>query len=481
MDATKLALIVGVFVFAMMIPACEPPSNFRVDPSGRAPEARARTEVAEPWVNAPIVSFIDPGLEAAIRSATGVLTRDITTVDLEAMTFLDASSRGITDLEGIQYCIGLEWLELGDNELADISRIADLSLLRSLNLRDNQISDIGALSELPYLWLLDLSRNPIVDMMPLVRNEEFGDGDRIVLQGSRPEAQATQAIEDLKQRGVGVLYAAFSVVTFPDPGLDSAIREAIGKLTGDILDIYLVGLVFLDANNRNISSLEGIRHCADLEKLLLRGSGIADLAPLLSLDELQWLDLSDNEYVDFGVLSRLSQLTELWLAGNEIVDISALKGLTNLRTLYLSDNNIVDIAALSELTNLWLLGLEDNRIVDISELSGLANLEMLILGNNDISDINALATLPNLRQLYLNQNRLDDISVLEGLIDLKTVDLSMNHIADIQMLVDNPGITSMDWVDLRHNDLDLSRRSPDKLNIESLEGRGVYVDFYPQN
>ena len=151
MDATKLALIVGVFVFAMMIPACEQSPNFRVDPSGRAPEARARTEVAEPWVNAPIVSLVDPGLEAAVRSATGVLTRDITTVDLETMTFLDASSRGITDLEGIQYCAGLEWLELGNNELTDVSQIADLPQLRSLNLRDNQISDIGALSELPHL------------------------------------------------------------------------------------------------------------------------------------------------------------------------------------------------------------------------------------------------------------------------------------------------------------------------------------------
>ena len=481
MDATKLALIVGVLVFAMLIPACEPSSNFLVAPSDSPPEARARTEVEEPWVNAPIVSFVDPGLEAAVRSAIGVLTRDITTVDLDAMTFLDASDRGIVDLEGIQHCVGLEWLELGDNELTDISRMADLPQLRSLNLRDNQISDIGVLSGLPHLWLLDLSRNPIVDMTPLVRNEEFGSGDRIVLQESQPDAQAAQAIEELKQRGVGVLYAASSVVTFPDPGLDAAIREAIGKLAGDILDIHLVGLTFLDANSRNISSLEGIRHCADLEKLLLRGCAIADLAPLLSLDELQWLDLSDNKHVDFGVLSRLSQLTELWLAGNEIVDISALKGLTNLRTLYLSDNNIVDIAALSGLTNLWLLGLEDNCIVDICELSGLANLEMLILGNNDISDINALATLPNLRYLYLNHNRLDDISVLEGLIDLKTVALSMNHIADIQMLVDNPGITSMDWVDLRHNDLDLSRRSPDKLNIESLEDRGVYIDFYPQN
>jgi hypothetical protein len=67
------------------------------------------------------------------------------------------------------------------------------------------------------------------------------------------------------------------------------------------------------------------------------------------------------------------------------------------------------------------------------------------------------------------------------LINLTGLWLDSNQVSDISPLVNNPGIDSDDIVDLRNNYLDLTPGSLDMLDIEALQGRGVDVDFDPQN
>jgi hypothetical protein len=57
---------------------------------------------------------------------------------------------------------------------------------------------------------------------------------------------------------------AEEVVTFPAPNLEAAIREAIGKPTGAILQSDLVGLTTLNANTRSVTDLTGLEHCTSL-------------------------------------------------------------------------------------------------------------------------------------------------------------------------------------------------------------------------
>ena len=223
------------------------------------------------------------------------------------------------------------------------------------------------------------------------------------------------------------------VVNFPDSGLEAAVRDAIGKPTGDIHNTNLIGLTYLSASFWDIVNLEGIQHCVDLTELKLYHNQIVDISPL----------------------SGLTNLTKLYLGFNEIVDINALSGLTNLTRLVLYWNEIVDISALSNLTNLTLLSLSSNQIVDIRVLSGLTNLTELYMHRNKIVDISALSNLTNLTLLYL----------------------SSNQIVDIVPLVNNAGIDSGDDVDLSYNQLLLQSGSPDMLDIEALQRRGVNVLF----
>ncbi|MFC2108177.1 hypothetical protein ACFLS5_01825, partial [Candidatus Bipolaricaulota bacterium] len=76
--------------------------------------------------SAVVVNFPDPGLEAAIRDKIGIPTGDIQDTDLTGVTYLHASDRGISNLDGIQHCVDLEELYLGYNEIVNISDLSGL-------------------------------------------------------------------------------------------------------------------------------------------------------------------------------------------------------------------------------------------------------------------------------------------------------------------------------------------------------------------
>ena len=476
-----------------------------------------------------VVSFPDPGLEAAIRDAIGKPTGDILDTDLVGLWFLDAWNRGISNLEGIQYCTdlmnlsldsnqivdisplsgltnltglylstnqivdisplsgltdleylylstnqivnitalsgltNLTWLLLSTNQIVDITALSGLTSLTELSLGLNQIVDISPLSSLTDLEYLYLSTNQILDLAPLVGNAGIGSGDDVDVRWNHlclaPGLGDMEDINTLLGRGVNIVYTpqTLCVVNFPDPGLEEAIRDAIGKPTGDILDSDLVGLTVLTACNWSISNLEGIQYCTDLAEL----------------------DLDDNQIVEISELSGLTNLGYLWLSENQIVDISALSDLSNLMYLYLYNNQIVDISALSGLTNLTDLWLHYNQIVDISALSGLTDLTELYLYNNQIVDISAVSSLTNLMYLRLYNNQIVDISALSGLTNLSDLRLDNNQIVDLAPLVSNAGIGSGDSLDVRWNHLCLAPGLGDIEDINTLLGR-VIILYTPQ-
>ena len=276
------------------------------------------------------------------------------------------------------------------------------------------------------------------------------------------------------------LSALAGIVDFPDPGLEAAIRDAIGKPTGDILDTDLDGLMSLDASNRSISNLEGIQYCTDLMQLLLNTNHIGGISALSGLTNLTLLDLGSNQIVDISPLSGLTSLVILILDFNQITDISALAGMANLRTLWLDDNAISDFSTLSGLVDLLALTLNSNSITDISFLSTLSSLTELWLSRNSITDIGALAGLSNLIRLQLFGNEIVDISALSGLTNLTWLRFRSNQVVDLTPLVGNAGIGSGDDVDVRWNHLDLTPGSTDMQDIDILLGRGVSLEYDPQ-
>ena len=61
----------------------------------------------------------------------------------EGVTSLDASMRMITDLTGLEYCVNLTTLNLGANQISDISPLVENSRLSdgdTIDLRGNPLS-----------------------------------------------------------------------------------------------------------------------------------------------------------------------------------------------------------------------------------------------------------------------------------------------------------------------------------------------------
>jgi internalin A len=241
------------------------------------------------------------------------------------------------------------------------------------------------------------------------------------------------------------------VVVFPDPGLDAAVRETIGKPAGDITDADLIGLTILDASARGISNLSGLEHCTNLSSLYLFSNQITDISALSGLTNLTVLSLYTNQISDISALAGLANLTYLELNANQVHDIRALTGLTNLTYLDLTDNQISDISALSGLVNLTTLDMAVNQIGDISALAGLASLTFLFLGMNQIHDIGALTGLANLTDLDLSMNQISDISALAGLSNLTKLYVFDNQIGDISAL---SGLSSLIVLELGFNQIE---------------------------
>jgi len=119
---------------------------------------------------------------------------------------------------------------------------------------------------------------------------------------------------------------AYEVVTFPDPCLEWAIRDAIGKPTGDIYRSDLEGLwEFFQNSGSCITDITGLEYCINLIRLAL------------------W---SNPELSDISPLSNLPYLAALWLDMNQISDISPLANLTTLDYLSLRHNQISDVKPL---------------------------------------------------------------------------------------------------------------------------------------
>lgn len=95
-----------------------------------------------------VVTIPDAELLRAVRGALGRPTGDLTCLDVALLTRLEHDNGGITNLEGLQYAVNLSHISLHDNDVADVSPLADLTSLLFLNLNVNEVTDVGPLRNL---------------------------------------------------------------------------------------------------------------------------------------------------------------------------------------------------------------------------------------------------------------------------------------------------------------------------------------------
>jgi len=207
---------------------------------------------------------------------------------------------------------------------------------------------------------------------------------------------------------VQAVAGAGTVVSFPDAGLETAIRAAIGRPSGEIYDTDLTGLNQLKAPFASISDLSGIGYCTGLVAVDLVGNPLSDLTPLQSLTQLSNLRVADCGLVSLSGLSGLVNIEVLDISNNLVSDLGALENLTLLKHLYANDNQIADLSGLEALPNLYVLLLDRNDISDISPLTSNS-----ALGANDL--------------IRLEENPLLNVTICEDVAALKARGVTVLH------------------------------------------------------
>ena len=79
-----------------------------------------------------IVNIPDEYLKEAIKSKLNISSEDITIGDMYNLTELNVMGQGISNLEGLQYAKNLESLNLGYNQINDLSKLKNLKKLSNL-------------------------------------------------------------------------------------------------------------------------------------------------------------------------------------------------------------------------------------------------------------------------------------------------------------------------------------------------------------
>ncbi|MEE8575695.1 MAG: hypothetical protein V3T31_00435, partial [candidate division Zixibacteria bacterium] len=244
-----------------------------------------------------------------------------------------------------------------------------------------------------------------------------------------------------------------SIVTFPDPGLEAAIRDEIPKPTGDIYLSEVLLIDSLNAETRNIADLTGLQVLVNLNRLELMGNQITDLTPLMPLSSLTILDLYNNLVTELTPLSSLGSLTYLRLGANQVSNVTPLSVLTSLNTLMISSGQIVNIGPLSTLVNLTYLRLDYNDIVDLSPIGLLPNLTQLHMFGNQITNLLPIVNLTTLTHLGLGDNQISNLAPLTSLPNLNRLFIWDNSVTDLSVLVNHTGIATGDHIYVATNPL----------------------------
>ncbi|MEG2893304.1 MAG: leucine-rich repeat domain-containing protein, partial [Clostridium sp.] len=283
------------------------------------------------------VKFEDKGLELRVRRELYNYKDKIYAIDCESVEELYNydGSKPIESIEGLQYFKNLKNLNLGHQNIKDLSPLKGLNKIERLNISYNRKNtNYNSISGLKSLKILDI---------------EYCN------------------IDDLK-----FLY-----------GLDKLeeINININPVSNVEVLNQLENLKIINAGNCNIKRIK-IDRLRNLEELNLSGNEVSDLNQLQQLQKIKKLNLSRNPIEKIEMLKNLKTLNSLYIDECKIKDISPVKGLDQLEYLYLSKNMIDDISSIGNLKKLKYLYMNNNNIENLQPIEKMINLEHLDIGYN---------------------------------------------------------------------------------------------------
>ena len=171
----------------------------------------------------------------------------------------------------------------------------------------------------------------------------------------------------------------------------------------------------LNLDRRELTQMPLLEGEERLRLLNYQHNFIVKIENLLSLPNLIFLDLYNNQIKEINSLHTVQTLRVLMLGKNLIEKIRNLNSLNKLDVLDLHSNKISKIENISHLQELRVLNLANNQISQVENLEGLLALTELNLRRNVIEQVKSINNLPKLQRLFLSNNKLEKFESIECL------------------------------------------------------------------
>jgi len=197
--------------------------------------------------------------------------------------------------------------------------------------------------------------------------------------------------------------------------------------------------IFNLKDNKEIEDISPLLSITNLESIELELLDSADISTLTILTQLKKLKISVANIDDFKVLTKLHNLKSLTICSDKLVNLIFLSQLINLEELKLQTPNNSNYKVLPKLNKLKSLTIFSSKIDNLIFLNQLINLEELSLQTPRVSNYYPLVLLKKLKKLGVSGAIMDELPKLDSLVVLEELYLSntpTNDFSDISNIQD---------------------------------------------
>ncbi|EAG3835280.1 LPXTG cell wall anchor domain-containing protein [Listeria monocytogenes] len=396
--------------------------------------------------------FPDAALATVIaKAATGSedITQEVSQTDLNKITSLTATSKGIVDLTGIDLLSKLTSLSISGNQITDISALNGLVNLSNLNVSNNKITsfNLNANSNLPMLSAVDIRSNNL---------KNINVQDQPKLWTFKCDTGSSSELTEVTLKNLPTLIVAGNgssayqndIVFSSTPGLSKVILENLPSISSSVrLDRCAIEelvinnlpkVSMVNISNNKITTLEGLENLSAVNTLYVSENLVTEIESMHAFPKLQKLELGWNALT------------------NVVMDQVTAEKFPLLRTMNVRGNNLIKIN-IQDQPKLWTFECDTGSSSELTEVT-LKNLPILIAvgnGSSAYQDHIVFSSTPGLSKVILenlpstsSEVKLDHCAIEELVINnlpkVSVVIISYNKITTLEGLENLSAVSKID-------------------------------------
>ncbi|EAH4026811.1 LPXTG cell wall anchor domain-containing protein [Listeria monocytogenes] len=396
--------------------------------------------------------FPDAALATVIaKAATGSedITQEVSQTDLNKITSLTATSKGIVDLTGIDLLSKLTSLSISGNQITDISALNGLVNLSNLNVSNNKITsfNLNANSNLPMLSAVDIRSNNL---------KNINVQDQPKLWTFKCDTGSSSELTEVTLKNLPTLIVAGNgssayqndIVFSSTPGLSKVILENLPSISSSVrLDRCAIEelvinnlpkVSMVNISNNKITTLEGLENLSAVNTLYVSENLVTEIESMHAFPKLQKLELGWNALT------------------NVVMDQVTAEKFPLLRTMNVHGNNLIKIN-IQDQPKLWTFECDTGSSSELTEVT-LKNLPILIAvgnGSSAYQDDIVFSSTPGLSKVILenlpstsSEVKLDHCAIEELVINnlpkVSVVIISYNKITTLEGLENLSAVSKID-------------------------------------